>query len=171
MNYYSGGSDEFDDEFEFEGDDDDNDGRFKIPFQFNIKLVLLILAIIIAILIFIYVKSLGNTHYNYKQEDKDSSLSRLYVYGGELSPSFASDVVKYNITAVSDEVSFSCEASSKKAKVEGCDEVIKVTDEKIKYNIKVTAEDSSVTRYYLTIEKGFVDDDINSDNTDDLEEE
>ncbi len=169
MNYYSGGSDEFNDDFEFEEEDDS--GRFKIPFKFNIKLVLLILAIVIAILIFIYVKSLENTHYNYKQEDKDSSLSKLYVYGGELSPSFSSDVVKYNITAVSDEVSFSCEASSKKAKVEGCDEVIKVTDEKVKYNIKVIAEDTSVTRYYLTIEKGFVDDDTNSDNNDELEEE
>ena len=80
------------------------------------------------------------------------------MYGGVLEPDFSSEEVRYTITAFSDYVTFDCKAASDKAKVEGCDESVEVKDEKVEYNIKVTAEDTNVTRYYFKIVRAEQDD-------------
>lgn len=148
MDYYSGAPEPNDYEF---NNKRQNKGNF---FKNHSTLFLWILAIIIIglIVLFFLIGNKGPKQ-KYNTEDNDSSLSNLEVYGGNLESDFSSDVVKYNIVAHSDEVSFKCTASSKKAKVEGCGEkdFVKVEDEEVEYVIRVIAENGSVTKYYFTI--------------------
>ena len=151
MDYYSGAPDP-------QGYDDFNNANYGNAsggnnfFKDNSTLILICLgvAIVILMLMFLFITP---SKKEYNTLDKDSSLSSLEVFGGTLSPSFSKDVVKYKIEATSPNVSFDCKASSSKASVEGCDKSVEVTDGKVEYNIKVTAEDGNITRYYFTIVK------------------
>ena len=90
----------------------------------------------------------------YEQLDDDSYLSELNVNGGTLSPDFAKDKFEYTVVANSEYVTFECKKSSKKSKVQGCDEAIQVTDKEILHSIRVEAEDTNVSKYHITIKKG-----------------
>lgn len=148
MDYYSGAPEPND--YEFDNNSGGGSGNF---FRDHSFLVLLGLAILIAILIVVFLLTSNSKTINYKTEDDNSYLKELHVYGGTLDPEFSSEVIKYTITADSDYITFECKAASDKAEVEGCDDSVSVGDEKVTYNIKVTAEDSNITRYYFTIIK------------------
>lgn len=150
MDYYSGTPEPND--YDNGGTTSSGDG-FGDFFRNHSFLFLLILAVIIAVLIVVFVLTSKGASSNYEGKDDNSYLKSLEVYGGVIEPEFSSEVVKYTITAYSDYVTFDCKAASDKAIVEGCDESIEVLDEKVEYNIKVTAEDTNVTRYYFKIVK------------------
>lgn len=153
MDYYSGAPEPNDYEFNNNGNYNNNHNKRNF-FKEHSTLFLWILAIIIIGLIVIFFL-IGNNgpKQKYNTEDNDSSLSDLDVYGGDLQSDFSSDVVRYDVVAYSDEVSFKCTTSSKKAKVEGCGEkdIVKVEDEEVEHTIRVIAENGSVTKYYFTI--------------------
>ena len=122
-------------------------------FKRNSFLILIMLAIVIAVLLVVFFVMDDFIKPKYKNLDDDSYLSELSVAGGSLSPDFKKDIFKYTVVADSEYVSFDCKTSSKKAKLEGCDESIQVTDEKIVHSIRVEAEDTNVSKYYITIIK------------------
>lgn len=155
MNYYSDS-----DNSEFDDNNLNNDssyGNIKPPhriFKSTSTIILLVLVVIIIVLLTYFILNRNNYDSpDYNTQDKDSSLSQLSVNGGRLEPDFAPDVIRYTVIAEEDVISFECQQSSSKAKVEDCDKVFEVTDEEITHNIKVTAEDGNITRYYLTIKK------------------
>jgi len=153
MDYYSGAPDPS--QYEYNDSGNRHSGGLGDFFKNNSFLVLLILAIVIAVCIFIFIFTSNSKKPNYNTEDKNSYLKSLEVYGGTIEPAFDSEVTKYTIVADSDYVSFECTPASKKSKVDGCGdkESVKVEDDKVSYDIKVTAEDGNVTRYYFTIIK------------------
>ena len=153
MDYYSGTP--APDDYNFNngngyGDSGDGSNNF---FKNNTVLILICLAIAIVILIVIFLFTGKGSPRNYNILDRDSTLSELEVFGGELDPSFSPEIIKYDIIATSPDISFDCKASSDKAKVEGCSNSVSVEDEEVSYNIKVTAEDGNITRYYFKIVK------------------
>lgn len=148
MDYYSGAPEPTD--YEYNGNNVGRSGNF---FKNNSFLLLLGLAILIAVFIVIFILTSKNNKPNYEYEDDNSYLEKLTVYGGTIEPSFSSEVINYTIVADTDYITFECKAASDKAKVEGCDDSVEVQDKKFEYNIKVTAEDSNVTRYYFEIIK------------------
>jgi len=170
MDYYSGAPEPTD--YDYNGNGSyNNGGGFNLGdfFRKNSLFILIGLAVIIAILMIIFLFTGDNNKPEYGKQDDDSYLSKLTVSGGSLEPEFSKELFEYKIYATSDYITFSCETSSKKAKVEGCDEGVLVDDEKVKYNIKVTAEDSNVTRYYFTIiksDKLDVNDEESEDDSD-----
>lgn len=155
MDYYSGAPEPNDYDYN-NGSQGSSGGDFIGFFKKNSFLVLVILAALIAILIVVFLLTTGGEGRNYETKDKDSTLKELYVSGGIIEPMFEPDVIKYRLIADSEFVTFTCEASSDKAKVEGCDDSISVEDyidvpADERFNIKVTAEDGNITRYYFTI--------------------
>ena len=148
MDYYSGAPDPNEFEYNTNGS---SGGGFSNFFRSYSFIFLLILAVGIAALILIFLFSNKGGGEVYGTKDDNSYLKSLEVYGGIIEPSFSSKEFRYTITAFSDYVTFDCKAASDKAKVEGCDESVEVKDEKVEYNIKVTAEDTNVTRYYFKI--------------------
>lgn len=157
MDYYSGAPEPSDYEYN-NGGQGSSGGDIMGFFKKNSFLVLVLLAAIIAVLIVIFLLTTGGDEHNYDNKDKDSSLKELYISGGIIEPMFEPDVIKYRIVADSEFVTFTCEASSKKAKVEGCDDSVFVEDyidvsADERFNIKVTAEDGNITRYYFTFIK------------------
>lgn len=149
MDYYSGAPDPND--FEYNNGGSSSGGGMANFFRNYSFIFLIVLAIGIAALILIFLFSSKDTSNQYGTKDDNSYLKSLEVYGGVIDPKFSSEEFKYTITAFSDYVTFDCKAASDKAKVEGCDESVEVTDGKVEYNIKVTAEDTNVTRYYFKI--------------------
>lgn len=154
MDYYSGAPEPNDYDYN-NGGQGSSGGDFIGFFKKNSFLVLVILAALIAILIVVFLLTTGGEGRNYETKDKDSTLKELYVSGGIIEPMFEPDVIKYRLIADSEFVTFNCEASSDKAKVEGCDDSVYVEDyidvsADERFNIKVTAEDGNITRYYFT---------------------
>ena len=149
MDYYSGAPEptEYDVNTNF-----NKGGSF---FKKNSFLVLTILAIAIAFLIVVFFVFADSSKPNYVQYDDDSYLSELMVMGGELDTEFKRDVFEYTVYLNDDSqyVKFECEASSKKSKVQGCEESIEVTDNMPDYSIRVEAEDGNVSKYYFTFIK------------------
>ena len=156
MDYYSGAPDPND--FEYNNGGGNSGGGMANFFRNYSFIFLIVLAIGIAALILIFLFTSIDTSGQYGAKDDNSYLKSLEVYGGVLEPDFSSEEVRYTITAFSDYVTFDCKAASDKAKVEGCDESVEVKDEKVEYNIKVTAEDTNVTRYYFKIVRAEQDD-------------
>lgn len=150
MDYYSGAPEPVD----YDGNSNFNGGKSK-NFSF---ILLIILAIVIAILMVVFFLTRNSIKPKYDQKDDNSYLSELVVSGGTLSPQFTKDNFKYTVVATSDYVSFSCKADSKKSKVQGCKESIEVTDKEIVHSIRVEAEDTNVSKYYITIVKGETED-------------
>jgi len=120
-------------------------------FKKNSFLVLLILAVVIAILIVVFFIVGDFSTPEYKQLNDDSYLSELVVRGGTLSPDFSKENFEYQLVANSENVSFECTASNKKAKITGCSDSVEVKDEKIVHEIIVEAEDTSISKYKITI--------------------
>ena len=147
MDYYSGAPEPMD----YDGNNNYNSGK---SFKNVSFIVLIILAIVIAILMVVFFITSNNFKPDYDKKDDNSYLSELVVSGGEISPQFTKDNFKYTVVATGDYVSFSCKAASKKSKVEGCKESIEVTDKEIVHAIRVEAEDTNVSKYYITIVKG-----------------
>lgn len=152
MDYYSGAPEPNDYDYN-NGGNNSAGGGFSNFFRNYSFIFLIVLAIAIAALILIFLFTNKGSSAKYGTKDDNSYLKSLEVYGGVVEPDFSSEVFKYTITAYSDYVTFDCKAASSKAKVEGCDESVEVGDEKVEYNIKVTAEDTNVTRYYFKIVK------------------
>lgn len=121
----------------------------------NSFLVLTVFAIAIAILIVVFFLFADSSKPSYEQYDDDSYLSELIVMGGELDTEFKRDNFEYKVylNADSQYVKFECEASSKKSKVQGCEESIEVTKNMPVYSIRVEAEDGNVSKYYFTFIK------------------
>lgn len=149
MDYYSGAPEPTD------YDGNVNYGKSGGNFFKNYSFIFLILlAIVIAVLIVIFFLTSDNYKPNYEELDDDSYLAELTVNGGTLTPEFTKDNFKYTVVADSDYVSFSCKLSSDKATLQGCKESIEVTDEEIVHSIRVEAEDTNVSKYYITIVRG-----------------
>ena len=153
MDYYSGAPEPNDYNLDNGGSYNGSGSNLNNFFKNKSTIILVCLAIAIVILFILFLFTGSGSAKDYNTLNRDSTLSELKVIGGKLEPSFSSDVIKYNIIADSSSVSFECKASSNKAKVEGCDESISVGNEEISYNIKVTAEDGNITRYYFKIVK------------------
>ena len=151
MDYYSGAPDP--NEFDYNNGGGNSSGGMSNFFRNYSFIFLIILAIGIAALILIFLFSEKDTSGTYGTKDDNSYLKSLEVYGGVIEPKFSSEEFRYTIKAFSDYITFDCKAASSKAKVEGCDESVEVTDGIVEYNIKVTAEDTNVTRYYFKISR------------------
>ena len=152
MDYYSGVPEPND--YEEDGREDINTGNgFKDFFQKHSTLVLIVLAIVIVILFIIFAFVVPNSSPDYNKKSSDGTLSELKVVGGSLESSFSKEEKNYVVYANSNYITFTCKASSDKAVVEGCDEEVEVTSDDMTYSIKITAENSSVTRYYFVIKK------------------
>lgn len=149
MDYYSGAPEPMDDYNE--NMNYNSGGSF---FKKNSFILLIILAIVIAGLLVVFFVVGDFAKPEYKELDDDSYLSELNVSGGVMSPDFVKDKFEYTVVSNSEYVTFECKKSSKKAKVQGCDEAIQVTDKEIVHSIRVEAEDTNVSKYYITIKKG-----------------
>lgn len=153
MDYYSGVPEpsDYDD-----GKEDLNTGNsFNDFFQKNSTYILIGLAALIVILVIIFFFVVVGSGPEYNTKSDDGTLLTLDVSGGVLEPAFSKEIKDYTIVAESDYITFDCKASHDKAKVEGCDEEVEVLEDEdeTKYEIKITAENNSVTRYRFTIIK------------------
>ncbi|MBR4262044.1 MAG: hypothetical protein IKQ35_01600 [Bacilli bacterium] len=159
MDYYSGGNGES--SFSNLDDNYSQPVGFSNMFRDNSNIILIIMAMAIVALIAGYLVYGINHESKSKGPDTNSTLSSLYVTGGELDPSFDPKVTKYTVyfdgsgayvTGNSNTVSFSCEAASSKSKIIDCDKIIDMSGERsVEHSITVRAEDTSVTRYHFTI--------------------
>ena len=151
MDYYSGGNGESS-YSNLNGTNIQPTG-FSNKFRDNSSIVLIIMAMIIVALIAGYLVY-GINHENASSgPDTNSSLSSLSVDGGTIEPRFDSKITQYTIylDENNNSVSFTCDAASSKSKVDNCDVVDMSSKNKVEHVIKVTAEDTSVTRYYFTV--------------------
>ena len=161
MDYYSGGNGDFN------SNDINQDYKpspgFSSMFQDNSNIILIIMAMVIVALIAGYLVYGINNEGSSSGPDTNSSLSSLEVIGGTLDPEFDPKTTEYTvwfdgdagyITGDSNSISFSCKAASSKSKIDDCDKVIDMTNkDHTSHIIKVTAEDTGVTRYRLTIKR------------------
>lgn len=154
MDYYSGGNGES----SYSNLDDNSlqPAGFSDKFRDNSSIVLIIMAMAIVALIAGYLVY-GINHENKSSgPDTNSSLSSLTVSGGTIEPEFDSKNTKYEIfiNDGNSTISFTCKSASSKSKIENCDDIIDMSyKNKFEHVIKVTAEDTSVTRYYFTIRR------------------
>lgn len=113
--------------------------------------ILLLLAVVIVVLTVVFIVFGKEEEKGYEKLDKDSYLSSLSIESGVLSPKFDKNVFEYIVVANSDTIKIKCEASSKKAKVEGCNKTLELKENRVQHTIRVEAEDTNVSKYYLTI--------------------
>lgn len=151
MDYYSGAPEPTDYNF----DDNGNVPKGNRFFKNYSFFVLLGIAAVIILFIVIFLFTSKNSAPEYNKKDSNSYLESLVVFGGRLNTSFDSKTFKYEVEATSSNyITFECEVASKKSKVEGCKDSIEVKPgEVVEHNIKVTAEDGNITRYYFKITK------------------
>lgn len=149
MDYYSGGNGE-----SSSSENYTSSVSFSNKFRDNSSIVLIIMAMAIVALIAGYLVY-GINHENVSHgPDTNSSLSSITVTGGTIDPKFDSKTTNYTIYLDdnNNKVSFTCEAASSKSEIDNCDTVVDISNKKkVEHVIKVTAEDTSVTRYYFTV--------------------
>ncbi len=157
MDYYSGGSES---SFSNMEQSAPKASGFNNKFQENSSIILIVFAmIIVALIAGFIIYGVNQSDDNSGGPDTNSSLSTLSITGGTIEPTFDPKVTEYTIYLDEDieyleeeMVVFTCKAASSKSTVTGCDVIVDMTDKKKEEHIvKVTAEDTSVTRYYFTI--------------------
>ena len=118
----------------------DEEKKSRVPF--------FVLLIIVIVIVFSVVLSCGM-----KEKDSNSNLSYLRITNATITPTFTKDKYNYTVETTSNSVRISCNKESSKAKVDGCNKEINVTEKAYKHVIKVTSEDGGFKKYTLNIVK------------------
>lgn len=139
--------------FKTDKKDDSSSKALKRFLFFGLGIIVIIIILIIVIL------SLVN-------KNIDTSLSSLSVDSGIISPEFKSNKLNYTIETDSDDLFFTCKASSKKSKIDGCGKTIKLEDEENDIRIVVSHKKQSTTYNFKVIKNSKFDIQVtgNSDN-------
>lgn len=124
--------------FETSKKDDGTSRVLKKFFLFGIGIVVLFVVIIVLIV-------------SFTNKNVNTSLESLSVDYGIISPTFRSNTLEYVIETDADNIFFTCKASDKKVKIDGCGKTIQLREDENNINIVASYKKKSTTYRFKVI--------------------